>query len=137
MSKYLAALLSAIITIITALAAVEVYTIDAIVQLIILAAGTITTYFVPLVDGRWAARLKTGTALVTALLTALAPLIVSGAFTPQAILVVILAGLNALAVQLGVDVRVDAILAAELANATDADEIAHVEPVPVDRRFGQ
>lgn len=108
MSKYAAALLSALIIIVTALAAIEVYTVDAIAQIIVLAAGTITTYFVPLVDRRWAGMLKTGAALVAALAAALAPLIVSGTYTPQALLVVVLAGLNVLAVELGVNVRQDA-----------------------------
>lgn len=105
MRKYLAALLSVAIVILTALAAVEVYTVDAIAQIAILALGTITTYFVPLLNGRWAGILKTGAALLAALIAAAAPLVIAGTYSPQAVLVVVLAGLNVLAVEVGVNVR--------------------------------
>lgn len=108
MSKFAAALLSATIVLLTAVAAIQDYTPDAIAQLVILVAGLVVTYFVPIVDARWAGRLKTGAAIIAALAAAAAPLIVAGTYSPQAIIVVILAGLNALAVEVGVGIRTDA-----------------------------
>ena len=130
MSKFASALLSVTIILITALAAVEEYTVDAIAQIVILLAGAIVTYIVPLVEGKWAGRLKTGAAIVAAVAAALAPLLISGAYTPQAIFVVILAGLNALAVEVGVGIRqdADAIRAATVGGAGVATNFVHFRP---------
>ncbi|GAA3729982.1 hypothetical protein GCM10022239_03250 [Leifsonia bigeumensis] len=109
LNKYLAALLSIAIVLITAFVAIpdDQRTPATLWQLGILAAGAIATYLVPIVDGRWAGLLKTGAAIVAAVIGALIPLLGSGHLTVTQILVLILAGLNVLAVEVGVNVRKD------------------------------
>jgi|GEM_PF-3425753 len=104
---YAAAILPAIIIL---LGALQTALADGIVdateggQLIALTAGVVGTYIVRLVDGRWAGALKTGTAILAAIATLVIPLVMG--FTPEALVMVALAGLQALATEIGVQVRV-------------------------------
>ncbi len=75
-------------------------------QLVALVAGAIATFLVPLLPGKWAGGLKTGTALLAALATALVPFALQGTITPEQWMVVVLAVLNALGVEVGVQARV-------------------------------
>ena len=109
MSKFLVAFIQLAVLVIAALqaamedglTAVEAWQIGAVL------AGAVVTYFVPLLQGGWAAALKVAGAVIGAVIAAIIPL-VAGEWTMSAILIVVLAGLNALATQIGVDVRVQA-----------------------------
>ena len=109
MNKYAAALLSIAIVILTAFVALpaEQVTPAAIVQLALLGIGAIVTYLVPLATGRWTGILKTGAAIVAAILTAVLPFVLTGHITSTQIVIVVLAALNALAVEVGVQLRKD------------------------------
>lgn len=72
-------------------------------QLIALVAGLVVTYLVPLVGGRWAGLLKTGSAILAAVATLIIPLIAGFSWT--SLLIVAIAVLNALATEIGVNVR--------------------------------
>lgn len=108
-NRYAAALLSILVTLVAAFAAIPADQFDATaaVQLGILAAGAVTTFFVPLVDGKWKGLLKTGAAVAAALLTAVVPLLSGAGLDATNLAVVVLAGLNALAVEVGVQIRQD------------------------------
>jgi len=106
--KYAAAILPALIILLGALqTALADNIIDQVEagQLLALVAGVITTYFVPLVDGRWSGLLKTGAAVLAAIATMILPLIFG--FTWQALVIVALAALNAIATEIGVQSRVE------------------------------
>lgn len=106
MKKYLAALLPGIIILVGGLqTALADDRIDATEggQLIALTAGVIITFVVPIVDGRWAGLLKTGSAMVAAVATLIIPLLLG--FSWQALVIVALAALSALATEIGVQVR--------------------------------
>ena len=107
--KYAAALLPAIIILLgalqTALADNTISRVEAS-QLIVLVAGVVATYFVPLAKGAWAGALKTSMAILAAIATLLVALIID--FTWQALIIVALAGLQVLATEIGVHVRTDA-----------------------------
>jgi len=105
MHKYSAALLSIAIVVLTAFIASPTLTPTSIIQLAILAVGAIVTYLLPLVPGAWAGALKTGAAVVVAVLAAVLPFVVTGGITVAEATVVILAALNALAVEVGVQLR--------------------------------
>jgi hypothetical protein len=109
MNKYAAALLSIAVVILTAFVALpaNAITVSAIVQLVLLGVSAFVTFFVPLVAGRWQGLLKTGTAILATVLTAALPFILTGKITATEIVIVVLAALNALAVQVGVSMRVD------------------------------
>ncbi|MCJ1687796.1 hypothetical protein [Rathayibacter sp. VKM Ac-2927] len=106
--KYLAALLPGFILIFgalqTALADELIDDVEA-GQLLALVAGAITTFGVPLLKGRWAGGLKTGAAILAAIATLILPLIYG--FTWQALVIVVLAALSALATEIGVNARQD------------------------------
>lgn len=108
-NKYLAALLSIGIVVLTAFVAIPEgeRTPTTIGQLVILALGAIVTYLVPLLRGVWAGALKTGAAVVSALIAAGLPFWVDETISATQIAVVVLAALNALAVEVGVQVRKD------------------------------
>lgn len=106
MKKYLAALLPGFIILFGGLqTALADDRIDAVEggQLIALTAGVLITFVVPIVDGRWAGLLKTGAAMVAAVATLIIPLILG--FSWQALVIVALAALSALATEIGVQVR--------------------------------
>lgn len=106
--KYAAAILPAIIILLGALqTALADNIIDQVEagQLLALVAGVVATYMVPLVDGRWAGALKTSMAILAAIATLLIALLVD--FSWQALIIVALAGLQVLATEIGVHVRVE------------------------------
>lgn len=106
--KYAAAILPALIILLGALqTALADNVIDQLEagQLLALVAGVITTYFVPLLEGRWAGGLKTGAAVLAAVATLILPLVFG--FTWQALVIVALAALNAIATEIGVQSRVE------------------------------
>ena len=119
--KYATAILSLAVVILTALtaAASGPVTLTTILQLAVLALGGVITYIVPILDGRWKGGVKTGVAVVAALVSAVIPL-VGGGFTWQAVFIVVLAGVQALATQLGVAIRVDAARPTVTVHATEA-----------------
>lgn len=111
-TRYLAVLLPAAIIIIGGLQAI----LDnpgnwiVIAQFALLVIGTGVAYFVKLVpDAVWQGRLKTGAQLVTVVLTAVIPFLLPGGFDPSVnITLIVLAALNAVATEFGVQVRKDA-----------------------------
>ncbi|MEX1078870.1 MAG: hypothetical protein WED09_07165 [Homoserinimonas sp.] len=109
LNKYLAALLSIGIVVLTAFIAIPEAdrTPATIGQLVILALGAIVTYLVPLLESRWAGLFKTGSAVVAAVIAAAIPFLTAGGITAVQVAVVALAALNALAVEVGVQVRKD------------------------------
>jgi hypothetical protein len=109
MNKYAAALLSIAIVILTAFVALpaDQVTPSAIAQLVLLGISAFVTFFVPLVGGKWQGLLKTGTAIIAAVLTAALPFILTGHISVTQIVIVVLAALNVLAVEIGVQIRAD------------------------------
>lgn len=106
MKRYLAALLPGFIILFGGLqTSLADDRIDAVEggQMIALTAGVLITFVVPIVDGRWAGLLKTGAAMVAAVATLIIPLILG--FSWQALVIVALAALSALATEIGVQVR--------------------------------
>lgn len=106
-NKYLAALLSVLIVAGTAFVALPDHATVTAIQFGALVLSTIVTYFAPLVPGPWSGALKTGLAVVLGVVGALVPLLGTGTLTGTQWVIVGLAGLNALAVQIGVSVRAD------------------------------
>lgn len=113
-TKYLVALVAIILAVLNALQVAVVGGIERaeVAQLVIVGAGALIAIAVPLVPGKWAGLLKTGLSIVIALATALAPLLITGTITLEQWITVILAGVQALAVQIGVSVRTDSVKAA-------------------------
>lgn len=109
LNKYAAALLSIAIAIFTALAAIPVgqRTPESLWQVALIGIGAVVTWWVPLVGIKWAGMLKTGAAVLAAVIGALIPLLITGTLTGSQWLVLGLAGLNALAVEVGVGIRRD------------------------------
>lgn len=109
LNKYLTAILTLAITLLTAFLAIpeDQRTPETMWQLALLALGAVVTFIVPLLERRWAGLLKTGAAVAAGVIGALIPLLSTGTLTGTQILVLILAGLNALAVEVGVQVRND------------------------------
>lgn len=105
LATYAAAILSIGLVVIQAFVAVTEFTPTAIIQLAIVAVGAIGTYLAPVVDGRWAGALKVGVAVVAAILSACVPLVTGDVYTPQTIALVVLAGMQALAAEVGVGIR--------------------------------
>jgi hypothetical protein len=134
-NKYAVGLLQVAIILVTSLGAalsdndltaVEAFQVGALV------IGAVVSVFVPLLQGPWAAGLKVGGAALGAVLAAIVPIVDTNnggpGWTASAIMIVVLAGLNALATQLGVDVRIDSVKA-QLA----APEVSDRVPVAVDK----
>lgn len=82
------------------------------VQLAVVGAGAGLSILVPLVSGPWAGALKVGFAVIAAAGSALAPLLINGEVLPEQWVTVVIAGISAIAVQIGVSVRVDTVKAA-------------------------
>lgn len=81
---------------------------SAIVQFVLLVAGAVVTFIVPLVAGPWRGALKTGVQILVVILTALVPFILPSGFDPDtAVQLIIVAVLQALAVEFGVQIRKD------------------------------
>jgi len=79
----------------------------AIAQLVVLALGGVITYVVPLVPGKWSGVLKTGIAILAAVIVLVIPYITAGHITLDQILLVVVGAINAAATQLGVNIRKD------------------------------
>lgn len=110
LNKYVTGALTLAITLLTAFVAIpESAWADGttIWQFIALAVSSITAIILPLSEGIWAGFLKTGSAIVLAVIGALIPLLANGTLTTTQIILLVLAGLNALAIELGVKVRID------------------------------
>lgn len=128
LNKYATALLQFVLVLVLAVQASMsegISTVEAW-QLGAVAIANVGTYFVPLLSSGWIGAGKTGVAILGAIVAAIIPL-VNNAWTAETITIVILAGLNALAAQAGVGIRVDS-SKAQLA----APEVADVVPVTVD-----
>lgn len=111
LQKYFAALVSVVIVVLTAFLAIPTGQINgaAIVQLVSIGVAAIVTYYVPLVNIKWRGILKTGAAIIAAMVSIAYPIYVAhGVPNSTQIAMMVLAGLNALGVELGVAIRVDA-----------------------------
>lgn len=113
-TKYLVALVAIVLAVLNALQTAIVGGVEPaeVAQLVIVGAGALLAIASPLVPGNWAGLWKTGLSIVIALATALAPLLITGMISPDQWITVILAGVQALAVQVGVTVRTDSVKAA-------------------------
>lgn len=90
-----------------------------ILQLIILVATTGAAYWLPLVPGKWAGALKTGAAIVGAIASALIATVPDGHFTSATWILFLTAAFKAVAVQLGVTIRVDAAKVIDAGSTSD------------------
>ncbi|QKN87787.1 membrane protein [Microbacterium phage Nebulous] len=128
-NKYLAGLLTVAVLFITAFQAAvqDGITVTEAWQLAGMFVGAIVTTFVPITPGKWAASLKVLGAVIGAGIAALIPFLTTG-WDASAITIVVLAVVNTLAVQLGVNVRVDYARAA-LADPNKSDApVLQVDP---------
>jgi hypothetical protein len=109
LKRYGAGLLAILITLVTAFVAIpaSIYSPEVILGLAIVGLQAVATFGLPLVDGPWRGALKTGVSVILAILAAVIPLVSTGELNPTQIGVVVLAGLNVLASELGVAIRVD------------------------------
>lgn len=83
---------------------------NAIITFAIVVLGAVITFIVRLVDVRWQGALKTGVAIVTTILSALLPFVLPGGFDPNVnVPVIIVAVLNAIATEFGVQIRTTAV----------------------------
>jgi hypothetical protein len=107
-NRYLSAILSAAIVILTAFVAIPPYAFTLgnpqVAAFVALAASTVISYLVPLVPGKWPGVLKTGVGILAAVFAAVWPLLAGGSIDWT---LVVLAVLNAVAQEIGVNVRVD------------------------------
>jgi hypothetical protein len=107
-NRYLSAILSTAIVLLTALTSIPAnsWTLGnpLVAAFVALAASTIISYLVPLSSGKWPGIWKTGIAILAAIFAAVWPLLTTGSFDWK---LIVLAALNALAQQLGVNVRID------------------------------
>lgn len=77
-------------------------------QLIVLVAGLVLTYVLPLLKKfKWASVLKTGASVLAAIGTLIIPTFFTG-FTGNTLLIFLIALVNALATEIGVQMRTDA-----------------------------
>lgn len=110
LQKYFAALLSIAIVVLSALLAIPSGRIDAgaAVQLVSVGVAAIVTYLTPLVNISWKGILKTGAAVIAAIISILYPIAyMHGIPTGTQIALMVLAALNALGVEMGVQIRTD------------------------------
>lgn len=110
--KFAAALLPFFILVIGASATVfpkagEPVNWNAVAQFAILVLGAIITYVVKLVqDAKWQGVLKTGVAILAAVISSLLPFLLPGGFDPSvSVPIIIVAILNAISTELGVQIR--------------------------------
>lgn len=108
-NQWLAGLLTVAITLLTAIQAMPANAwVDApsVLQFAALALSTILALVLKLGKGRWPGVFKTGAAVLLAIIGAAMPLVIQGWFlTPTQWLILVIAGLNALAIELGVQIR--------------------------------
>ncbi|QIN93849.1 membrane protein [Microbacterium phage Alakazam] len=128
-NKYLAGLLTVAVLFITAFQAAvqDGITVTEAWQLAGMFVGAIVTTFVPITPGKWAASLKVLGAVIGAGIAAVIPFLTTG-WDASAITIVVLAVVNTLAVQLGVNVRVDSARAALADPAKSDNAILQVDP---------
>jgi hypothetical protein len=107
--KYLSALVSLLITLGGALVIIPSGHLDwqAGVQLGILGVTTLTTLWLKLLPVKWQSVLKTGSAIVLAILGGLTPLILGGVYDHTTIGIIVLSVLQVIAPELGTLVRTD------------------------------
>lgn len=78
----------------------------AVTQFALLVLGAVVTFIVPLVPGPWKGALKTGVQVLVVILTALIQFLIPSGFDPAAgVQLIVVAVLQALAVELGVQIR--------------------------------
>lgn len=109
-NRYMAAILSAVSVILTAVISIPAGMITgaAIVQLVALGASAINTYLSPLLNIKWRGVLKTGGAIIAAVISVLYPIIDAGGIPNSTqIALMVLAVVNVILVQVGVDIRLD------------------------------
>ena len=97
-------------------------------QFIALVVSSIAAIFLPLSKGAWAGLLKTGSAAVLAGIGALIPLLAFGEFGPLQWALLAVAVLNAVAIELGVNVRVDSAKDQIVDPALNTEAIKAVDP---------
>lgn len=120
LTKYGAVILPAILTL---LGTLQLFLADDIIsgeeggQLIVLSAGLVITYFVPLLKSGWAGALKTGMQVLVAIGMLIIPL-VQGGLDTQALIAFVFTALNALATEIGVQARTEPVVAEVLADGT-------------------
>lgn len=109
LNKYLVALLSIALVAVNGLQAALEGGLDLVeaLQLIPVIVAAIISYLVPLVNGPWAGALKTGLTVLAAAAAAIIPFATVGFIEPSQVMIVIYAALQALAVEVGVNVRKD------------------------------
>lgn len=108
-NKYASAIIGIVFTVLTAFVALPESQRDpaTLIGLVLVGLGAVGTFLLPLLKGGWAAGLKVAVAVLAAILSAVIPFLVTGTLTTTQIVIVVLAGVNALAVQVGVDLRQD------------------------------
>lgn len=108
LNKYIVALLQVLLLFVAAFQAALTGGIEPVEawQLAGLLIGAIVTYYVPVLATKWAAALKVFGAILGAAIAAIVPL-VGGVWGASAVTIVVLAIINALATQFGVDIRLD------------------------------
>jgi len=76
-------------------------------QLIALGAGALVTFIVPLLQGPWAAGLKTGANVLAAVAALIIPMLPQFEWSTSAVLFVVVGAIQALSAEIGVGVRLD------------------------------
>jgi hypothetical protein len=129
--KYLVAAMQAAFVVLTALLTVlSKGTPDAtdIWQLVGVGVAAILAVTLPLLATKQAAVLKVFGAVIGALIAAAAPILIPGGWNATNVIVVVLAGLNAFFVSVGVDVRVDALTKAIVDPNVDTTVAVQLDP---------
>jgi hypothetical protein len=105
LSTYSAALISMLLAVLAAYTSVTHWDRSSLWQLVLVGLSAAGTYAIPLIPGRWSAWGKTGFAALMAAGTAFMPVFVHSSYTPQAVALVVLAGLQVIGTHLGVGAR--------------------------------
>lgn len=105
LSTYSAALISMLLVVLAAFTSVTHWDRSSLWQLVLVGLSAAGTYAIPLIPGRWSAWGKTGFAALMAAGAAFTPLFVHASYTPQAVALVVLAGLQVIGTHLGVGAR--------------------------------
>jgi hypothetical protein len=107
-----------------------------ITQLILLLATTGVAFWLKLVPGKWAGALKTGAAIIGAIVSALVAVVPDGHFTQATWILFLTAAVKAIAVQVGVSIRVDAAKVIDAGSTSDPGvpsiTTVSVAPQPLD-----
>lgn len=107
LKAHAASLLVLAITVLTAISSVVSWRdADNVAQFVTIAIQAATVYGLGLSSGKWAGALKVGSAAALTVVSLIVPLIISGGWSPQNVVLIALAGLNAVAAQIGVSIRV-------------------------------